>query len=188
MKIHFFGSLGGNGDKFGCKTYYEIIVEHLIELGHKVITRNSLEKNVVDVLGNSEKEHQKYYKKMMSWIYQADIIIVEVTRPEVGVGLEIGLAVEAEKPIISLFREGQSTPVLFGKNYNKIQNYEYDVDNLKLTLKMAIEEASKMINTRFTMLMPPDLINWLNKLSKQGQNRSEYIRRLIREDIERRER
>ena len=41
----------------------------------------------------------------MNWLINSDIIIAEVTNPSLGVGYEIGRAIEHNKKIICLYRD-----------------------------------------------------------------------------------
>jgi nucleoside 2-deoxyribosyltransferase len=42
----------------------------------------------------------------MQWITDSDVLVAEVTVPSLGVGYEIGRAVEMHKPVLCLFQEG----------------------------------------------------------------------------------
>jgi hypothetical protein len=40
----------------------------------------------------------------MAWLTESDLVIAEVTTPSLGVGYELGRAVEMKKPILVLYR------------------------------------------------------------------------------------
>ena len=40
----------------------------------------------------------------MEWLHACDLLIAEVTMPSLGVGFEIGRAIENRKPVLCLYR------------------------------------------------------------------------------------
>lgn len=170
MKIHFFGSLAGNKMRVGNKTHYEKIVETIEELGYGIITKHAVYKNLEDVLKESMEDNAKYIERMKDWIRQADIVVVETTKPEIGTGYELALAISENKPVIALYTDGQNSPILAGQVSLKIQHIEYDLSDLKSTLRDALEMAKDQMDIRFTMLLSPKIVTFLNKISKKKRN------------------
>jgi nucleoside 2-deoxyribosyltransferase len=85
----------------------------------------SLYEKMIELLGNYGKvltEHlgsdamieskdrvltdQEIHDRDMQWIVESDVLVAEVTIPSLGVGYEIGRAIEMGKPILTLFRSG----------------------------------------------------------------------------------
>ncbi len=52
----------------------------------------------------SDKE---IHDRDIEWLRESDLIIAEVTQPSLGVGYEIGRALEWGKPIITLYRNNE---------------------------------------------------------------------------------
>lgn len=46
------------------------------------------------------------HKRDIELLKEADIVVAEVTIPSLGVGYEIGVAVENKKPVLCLYRPG----------------------------------------------------------------------------------
>ena len=185
MKVHFFGSLIGNEMKNGDKTHYERIVNTIEELGYDVVTRHSVTKKLDDVLKETPEMHEDYVKKMTNWIKQSDIVIAEVTKPEIGTGFELAIAVHHEKPVIALYTNGQDSPILIGQTNTHIQHLEYTIDNLKQVLKMALADAKDQTDVRFNFFVSPRIVTYLDWISKKKKMpRAVYLRRLIEQDID----
>ena len=46
---------------------------------------------------------QEIHDRDLQWIIESDMLVAEVTIPSLGVGYEIGRAIEMGKPILCLF-------------------------------------------------------------------------------------
>ncbi|MFN7934629.1 MAG: nucleoside 2-deoxyribosyltransferase [Bryobacteraceae bacterium] len=100
MKIYFAGSIrGGREDQ----AHYHAILALLREHG-EVLTEHVAEASLSDK-GEDGPSDRYIHDRDMAWLGEAQAIVAEVTTPSLGVGYEIGRAVEAGKPILCLFRE-----------------------------------------------------------------------------------
>ena len=95
MKIYFSGSIrGGRQDA----ELYKQIIEFLKQYG-TVLTEH---------IGHDTIDHSKtdreIHEEDLAWLRESDIVIAEVTTPSLGVGYEIGRAVEMDKKILCLYR------------------------------------------------------------------------------------
>lgn len=184
MKVHFFGSLSGNTMKIGDKTHYERIVGVIEGLGHGVMTRHYLTKKVEDVLKEPDEKHKEYVRKMTGWVKKADVVVVEVTKPEIGTGYELSLAVNSGKPVIALYTDAQNSPILGVHDPDKIQHIEYDINNLKRMLREALETAKEKMDVRFNFFVSPKIVHYLDWIAKKRKMpRAVYLRRLIEGDM-----
>jgi len=101
MNIYFCGSIRGGRDL--AKSYGKII-EMLGNYG-KVLTEH---------VGSDEEIESKdriltdkeVHDRDLQWIVDSDLVVAEVTVPSLGVGYEVGRAIEMSKPVICLFRPG----------------------------------------------------------------------------------
>ena len=95
MKIYFSGSIrGGRQDA----ELYSQLIEFLKQYG-TVLTEH---------IGHDTMDHSKTDREIhdedMAWLQESDMVIAEVTTPSLGVGYEIGRAVEMDKRILCLYR------------------------------------------------------------------------------------
>jgi len=97
-KIYFCGSIKG-GRQLAAR-YNEII--QLLGHSGEVLTEHV--GDVSDVSRIDLDQTDRYiHDRDMEWIRSADLLVAEVTIPSLGVGYEIGRAIEMQKPVLCLF-------------------------------------------------------------------------------------
>jgi nucleoside 2-deoxyribosyltransferase len=100
MKIYFAGAIrGGREDA----ALYQEIITHLKQYG-KVLTEH-IGDTRLGSLGENDRKEEMVHDRDMEWIEQSDIIVAEVSTPSLGVGYEIGRAVEHGKKILCMYRD-----------------------------------------------------------------------------------
>ena len=131
MKIYFAGSIrGGREDS---NIYYEIII-YLRKYGD-VLTEHVGYKNLLEQGENSLDDTQIHCRDM-KWLDQSDIIIAEVSNPSLGVGYEIGRAIEKNKKIICLYKHQKHkklSAMISGSENINILEYK-DIKMLKILI------------------------------------------------------
>ena len=99
MKIYFAGSIrGGREDA----ALYLGIINFLKNFG-EVLTEHLGDMTLSD-LGDDGPSDKFIHDRDLGWLQSADILIAEVTTVSMGVGYEIGRAVESGKKVLCLFR------------------------------------------------------------------------------------
>ena len=127
MNIYFAGSIrGGRKDRL---LYLEII-DYLKDCGN-VLTEHIGDENI-DSKGEDIND-QYIHDRDMDWLMSSDIMVAEVTNPSLGVGYEIGRAIENDKKIICLFRAGerQKLSAMIGGSKKLICIEYFDINDLK---------------------------------------------------------
>ncbi|PKQ65664.1 nucleoside 2-deoxyribosyltransferase [Labilibaculum filiforme] len=95
MKIYFSGSIrGGQQDT----DLYADLIRELKQYG-TVLTEHIGCKTIDHTLTD-----QEIHDRDIAWVKESDIVIAEVTVPSLGVGYEIGRAIDMKKRIICLYR------------------------------------------------------------------------------------
>ena len=124
MKIYFAGSIRGGRED--AKIYSQII-EFLQEYG-QVLTEH-IGKINLNTKGESTLSDKQIHYRDMKWLLDSDLIVAEVTNPSLGVGYEIGRAIEANKQIICLYRESSnnklSAMISGSKNIDTLKYYHF---------------------------------------------------------------
>lgn len=132
MKIYFAGAIrGGRSDVQD----YQKIISHLQKYG-KVLTEH-VGDSTIDQQGEGEESDRYIHDRDMKWLSQSDLIVAEVSTPSLGVGYEIGRAVEDNKLILCLYRtnsEYKLSAMLAGCDKMVCQRYNN------------ITEAEKIVN------------------------------------------
>ncbi len=131
MKIYFAGSIrGGRQDA----VIYLQIIDYLKTFG-EVLTEHVGDQNLTD-LGDDGPTDKYIHDRDLDWLQSADILVAEVTTVSIGVGYEIGRAVESGKKVLCLFRPES------GKNLSAMIA---GCDDLTLVNYSDLEEVKKGI-------------------------------------------
>ena len=136
MKIYFSGSIrGGRNDA----ELYKKIINYLKNFG-TVLTEH-IGDGSLSLDGQSERTDKDIHNQDMKFLYEANILIAEVTNPSLGVGYEIGRAIEHKKEIICLYRMNSnnrlSAMIAGSKNIKCLyyNNYNDLINQLDICLK-----------------------------------------------------
>ena len=98
MTIYFAGAIrGGRADR----DLYRQIVERLRGYG-TVLTEHIAEATLTD--RGESLSNREIHDRDLAWLRSADFLVAEVTTPSLGVGYEVGRAIEWGKPVLCLFR------------------------------------------------------------------------------------
>lgn len=98
MVIYFAGSIRGGRDD---RELYASIIEMLRGYG-KVVTDHVGDADLN--LGGENAPDRDIHDRDLAWLREATVLVAEVTSPSLGVGYEIGRAVEWGKRVICLYR------------------------------------------------------------------------------------
>ena len=135
MKIYFAGSIRGGRDD---AEIYVQIIKFLQNFG-EVLTEHVGSDELMDK-GESHISDKDIHDRDMKWLIESDIIIAEVTNPSLGVGYEIGRAIELNKNMICLYRtktDKRLSAMITGSENLNIIEYE-DFNSLKQQLEILI--------------------------------------------------
>ena len=99
MKIYFCGSIRGGRQ---LASDYQRIIEMLQQFG-LVLTEHLGDDREIETKDRILTDVQ-IHNRDMDWVRESDMVVAEVTIPSLGVGYEIGRAIELGKPILCLFR------------------------------------------------------------------------------------
>ena len=122
MKIYFAGSIRGGRDD---AEIYSQIIEFLQGYG-QVLTEHVGKKDL-NAMGESTLSDKQIHDRDMKWLLESDLMVAEVTNPSLGVGYEIGRAIEANKKIFCLFRKiskNRLSAMISGAKHINIINYD----------------------------------------------------------------
>ena len=131
MKIYFAGSIRGGRDD---AEIYAQIIEFLQGYG-EVLTEHVGGKDLNE-MGESVLSDQQIHDRDMKWLIESDLMVAEVTNPSLGVGYEVGRAVEHGKLIICLYRESldkRLSAMITGSKTIKLVYYR-DLSDLEVKL------------------------------------------------------
>ncbi|MFC2093826.1 nucleoside 2-deoxyribosyltransferase [Bacteroidota bacterium] len=126
MKIYFAGSIRGGRDD---ADLYKQIINHL-KLYGEVLTEHIGGKNL-EVSGEDTMNDAYIHNRDLDWILQSDIVVAEVTTPSLGVGYEIGRAIENKKRVLCLYRSNSGkrlSAMIAGSPDIAVEEYKTIID------------------------------------------------------------
>jgi len=122
MKIYFAGSIrGGREDA----ELYMQIIEYLKNFG-EVLTEHVGSPSLSSA-GDDGPNDRFIHDRDLEWLQASDVLVAEVTMVSMGVGYEIGRAVEAGKAVLCLFSPSSGknlSAMIAGSPDLKLVNYQ----------------------------------------------------------------
>ncbi|XP_028983559.1 2'-deoxynucleoside 5'-phosphate N-hydrolase 1 [Betta splendens] len=142
MKIYFCGSIrGGRVDVH----IYRRIVKQLQSYGC-VLTEHVSSSGLSDKGEDAADADKFIHDRDVDWLLQSDVVVAEVTQPSLGVGYELGRAVDMKKKVLCLFRPASGrtlSAMIRGANDN----------NLFMVRDYAEDQAEKVLEQFFSQLI-----------------------------------
>ncbi len=140
MKIYFAGSIrGGREDA----ALYLQIIEYLKSFG-EVLTEHIGDPELTD-LGDDGPTDSFIHNRDIEWLQSSDVLVAEVTTVSMGVGYEIGRAIESGKKVLCLFRPDSGKnlsamiagcPNLELLNYSNLDDVQKNISEFLQNLKI----------------------------------------------------
>lgn len=188
MKYYFTGStrrIQADGAR------YKMINEFMETLGYKALNyvhfpaNNSVRKHNYERI---QKGEISVYDLQMSLIDQADILIADVTTESVTVGYQVSYAIRKKIPVLVLVNsdnERSISVVLTDDHLGllTIEKYTTEVDIKQILKKFVKNAISERIKFNFFLNIP--IHNYITKrASNEGKNKSQVIRDIIQEEMQ----
>lgn len=155
------------------------IATTLETIGNKVTT--SLVSDKVTVKDDPEK----FYKKILNNIKKSECVVVEVTKPNTGIGLIISHAVEQKKPVLIIFDQTRikTAPLsiigMAGKN-KLVQIAGYNKNNLTEVFNKFFDSIKNLLDTKFILIISPEIDAYLQWASdNRRMHKAQVVRRAV---------
>ena len=97
MKIYLSGSIYGGTQKIET---YKILIKELEKYG-EVMNKQVADENTI--ANEVYQKDEEIFKDLENKLYEADIVLAEVSIPSLGVGYELGFADKIGKKIIAIY-------------------------------------------------------------------------------------
>jgi nucleoside 2-deoxyribosyltransferase len=101
MRVYFSGAISGGRENL---PVYQRIVARLQTAGIEVPSAHVADPAVLS--RESAVPPRQVYERDIRWIVESDAMIAEVSTPSLGVGYEVGYALNMNKPVLCLYRRG----------------------------------------------------------------------------------
>jgi len=121
MNIYFACSITGGRD---FEPVYRAIITALLADGHVVPTAHLADPRVK--LFEGQVLPGEIYERDTAWIRACQALVAEVSTPSHGVGYEVAYALNLNKPVLCVYREGQPvSKMLTGNSHPSISVKSY---------------------------------------------------------------
>ena len=182
MRVYFLASISGRKQY---DNFYQEIVRILRKFNCEVeeyVSKCTSE----SLLAQTTKERIKDHKKLQKAAKKADLIVAEASFPSTSAGYEIARVLEWEKPLLVLYLQKVDSPtILRGRVSGKFLMLSYTKETLTETIKLALEHFKTVKDTRFTLLLPPTIIQYLDWVATHKKiPKSVFIRETLLEKLE----
>lgn len=160
---------------------FQNLITHLRKQGHTVTDVYSSEKYPAP---EDIDYHVQKYKEAEKAIKLADAVIIEVSYPGRRIGFEIARALGEKKIVIALFKKGSKlnvSPIIGNRSKNYILQ-EYGEDNLIENVERALKEAKKLLDTKFILIISPEIDQYLEWSSDtRRMHKAQIVRNAVEE-------
>jgi len=121
MNIYFACSITG-GREF--ESVYQTITKALLADGHEVPTAHLADPWVKAMEGQIKPG--EVYERDTAWIQRCNALVAEVSTPSHGVGFEVAYALNLNKSVLCVYREGRSvSKMLTGNSHPQLKVISY---------------------------------------------------------------
>ncbi len=138
MKIYFAGSMKGGGSG---REIYADLISYLKK--HGEVLTELVGDNVTDPFGEKDLPAEFIHDRDVEWLLSSDVVVADVSNPSLGVGYELGRAVENNKKILCLFKpfgEKKLSSMISGSKSVVVKEY------------FGLDEAKRVIDDFFNSL------------------------------------
>ena len=138
MTIYFAGSIRGGRDD---REIYARIIEMLKPYG-SVVTEHVGDASINR--GGENAPDCDIHDRDLDWLRKSDVLVAEVTAPSLGVGYEIGRAVEWKKQIVCLYRpapDRKLSGMIAGCRHLTVHEYR-EVEEVRDVLARALKAVA----------------------------------------------
>jgi nucleoside 2-deoxyribosyltransferase len=140
MNIYFCGSIRGGRDL--AATYAEMI--SMLGSYGRVLTEHLGSDEIIETKDRALSD-KEIHDRDLQWIVESDLLVAEVTVPSLGVGYEIGRAIEMGKPVLCLFQQDSDytiSAMISGS------------DSVEMNYYKSLEEVKVLFDAFFSMHAP----------------------------------
>lgn len=177
MKLYFSVSISKMTDDL--KENCNVICDYFEELGHVSIFERRFN-NKDHYLKKSENENFREQQKISLQKKEADVVVVEITNPSIGIGQEISMALLHNKFVIALHHDEVKPHILTDIQTDKLLVLDYNKSNIRRVIEEALEFISENKDQRFNLMLPNNIVHFLDSQSeKLHKSKAEIIRELI---------
>lgn len=136
------------------------------------------------------REAESMYIQNVKMIKSCDLVITETSYVSNDIGYDISLALQEKKPVLAFYnmtddrenpRHIKNVPMgLKGNKSKYLILKEYSLSLLDKILDLAIQDAKSLVDTKFILIIPPEIDRYLEwNVKEKGLPKAEITRSAI---------
>ncbi len=180
MKIYYTSSIRLNKE---LKNIQEKIKNIVLEEKNTFVSIYAQFPKVEDYLGLDEEQAFNIFRKSQKSLLEAEVVIADVSHPSDRIGFEIATAINEKKPVLALIKKGiKLAPPIQGNNSRYLTVAQYDgIEDVEHIVKKFIQDAKKNIDTKFILIISPQIDKYLEWVASE---RRKHKAQIVREALE----
>lgn len=148
----------------------------------KVLGNNSNKFSPEKLIKRTEREIREQYRRISANIRKSNAFIALITEQSAEIGKEISEAVQEKIPTLILFSEKTKNLQLPKKERKLIRYKIVTGKNIEIEIEKFLQEISKNISPRFTLVIPSNIDKYINWLAKEkGVSKASLLRDAVNE-------
>jgi hypothetical protein len=189
MQIYFTTTI--RSARTGKKTFNKLLdhlkKRHAVKIRSKFLEEDQiLEKDLpMELFPHDQIEDpkiiQSVYTNNQKKIQSSDVVICEFSNTSSGLGYDFAQAIMFNKPVLVLAdKKVVLSETITGNKSNKIKVAYYDDSNICEVVDEFLEQARKMLDSKFIFIIPPKLdsyLSWANK--RKGIPKADIVRHAV---------
>ncbi len=142
----------------------------------------------IDYQKSTEEDIVKAVKNMEKELRNSDVVVTENTYSIAGVGFDIATALNMKKPVLvlNLDSKPKAGPHPINTLDYKLLTYErYNEENLEKVLRKFVQEAKQKIDTKFILIISPQIDRYLEWAAEfKRMHKAQIVRNAVEEMME----
>ncbi len=191
MKVYYTSST--KFKQINKNNFYEKTKNYLgFKVGQKNLKLRKTSPHKTKNLPHNMNDIVKIIKHNEKLIKTCDAFVVDITNSSGGIGFEVALALNEKKPILALRYKEENKftsygPISARSQKNPLVNYQEYENEKEITQKIDtfLEKAKQKIDTKFILIIPPDIDKYLNWTADfRRLHKAQVVRQAIENEMQ----
>jgi len=143
----------------------------------------------IDYEKDSETDIVQSVNKMEKQLKHADVVITENSFSKAGIGFDIATALSLKKPVLVLDMNPDTAKKgphpINTLNYKYLSYKDYTLESIEQTIKSFLQAAKQKIDTKFILIISPEIERYLEWSSDQRRmHKAQVVRQAVEDAME----
>jgi len=139
---------------------------------------------VNDLIKSDEQAKKENYTETLKCINKADVVVMEISGHSMSMGYIVSKALEINKPVIAMYREGMEPVFIAGIGDPKLIMVKYTPENFEKMIWESLKKARSLIDVRFNFFVSPKILTYLDWVGQKRMiPKSVFLRNLIEREM-----